>query len=324
MNAPDLSLRTIFTLPRPGEPGGSQRAQWLQLGILALAAWIGAVAFAGRYRRNQVANGLYSLAAPEVWFWAAFGVAVALAAGAIMARRKELAGAATMVAAFLGGHWIYALLYPLTPAAFRIPFRGLDDALRFAAARLLYASSLLVPMLVAWALFFRGQGWPRLTFAWGNFAVLVRDLSAKAQPQPAWRALLGGYAAFCGVFFILLQGGVGFRPVLSGKLWELLPAVLLAALANALAEELIFRGVLQPAFIRAGGATAGLWVQGLLFGMLHWGVSVGVLAALPTSLLIGVGSVVWGKLVLDTRGLGWVVAAHFLIDVAVMSAYFVR
>jgi membrane protease YdiL (CAAX protease family) len=324
MSAPDLSQRSIFTLPKTGEAGGSTRVQWILLGLLALPAWTGAVAFAGQYRRNQVARSLYLLASHEVWFWAALGLAVVAAAGSLLLRRKEFAGAAMMIAAFLGGHVIYAYVYPLTPARFRVPFGGLEEALRFSLARLLYAATLLAPMLAAWTLFSRGPGWPRLALGFGDLSVAARDLSAKAAPQPAWRALIGGYAAFCGVFFLLLQVSVGFRPILTGKLWTLLPAVLLAALANALAEELVFRGVLQPALIRAGGATAGLWVQGILFGMLHWGVSVGVLAALPTSLLIGVGAVVWGKFALDTRGLGWVIAAHFLIDVAVMSAYFVE
>jgi hypothetical protein len=58
-----------------------------------------------------------------------------------------------------------------------------------------------------------------------------------------------------------------------------------------------------------------------MFGLLHWGMSIGVVAALPTSLLIGIGSVFWGKAVLDTRGLSWVVFAHALVDVAIMCAY---
>jgi hypothetical protein len=33
--------------------------------------------------------------------------------------------------------------------------------------------------------------------------------------------------------------------------------------------------------------------------------------------------VVWGKLTVDTRGLGWAVVAHTMVDVCVMSAFFV-
>jgi membrane protease YdiL (CAAX protease family) len=103
----------------------------------------------------------------------------------------------------------------------------------------------------------------------------------------------------------------------------LFTAVLIAAAANATAEEIIYRGFFQPAFIRYGGAAAGLWVQGLFFGVIHWGLGVGVLAALPVSLAIGIGSIVWGKAAYETRGLAWTIVAHFLIDVVIMAAYFV-
>lgn len=116
---------------------------------------------------------------------------------------------------------------------------------------------------------------------------------------------------------------MALKPLRSGALWALLPAILLAAVANALVEEVIYRGVLPPAFVQAAGIARGLWIQGLMFGMLHWGMSVGVFAALPASLLIGIGSVYWGKAVLETRGLSWVILAHAMVDVAIMSAYFV-
>jgi hypothetical protein len=56
---------------------------------------------------------------------------------------------------------------------------------------------------------------------------------------------------------------------------------------------------------------------------MHWGISVGVLAAFPVSMLIGLGSVAWGKAALDTEGLGYVIIAHTMIDICVMSAFFV-
>lgn len=98
---------------------------------------------------------------------------------------------------------------------------------------------------------------------------------------------------------------------------------MLAAFVNSFIEELVYRGVLQPTFVLAAGIARGLWIQGFMFGMLHWGLSVGVVAALPTSILIGVGSVFWGKSVLETRGLSWVIVAHAMTDIAIMCAYFV-
>jgi membrane protease YdiL (CAAX protease family) len=41
------------------------------------------------------------------------------------------------------------------------------------------------------------------------------------------------------------------------------------------------------------------------------------------SLLIGFGSIVWGKAAYETRGLGWTIVAHFLVDVVIMATYFV-
>jgi hypothetical protein len=32
---------------------------------------------------------------------------------------------------------------------------------------------------------------------------------------------------------------------------------------------------------------------------------------------------IWGKAAYETRGIAWTMAAHFLIDIAVMAAYFV-
>lgn len=326
MDAADLRTRTIFNLPRAGESGGSTRADWIGLAILGAIAWVGAVAYIGQFRRNQVAQLLYAVAAADILFWGAFVAAIVAAAIAFLRGSRALAGAALVVAAFLGGHELYSLAYRALPARFSFPFQGLDDGLRFALARLAYGAALAAAMLAAWWVAFGrapAREQERLELGWGDWNAEVRDVSAKQPPKRAWRELLSGYVVFCLVLFLSFQATVGFKPVLGGRLWPLLPAILVAALANAAAEELVFRGLLMKAFVRAGGVTAGLWVQGAVFGLMHWGLSVGVLAALPTSLLIGLGSVAWGKYALDTRGLSWVIVAHALIDVAVMSAYFV-
>jgi membrane protease YdiL (CAAX protease family) len=319
----DIRERTIFTLPTGTEPGASTRTDWVWSGAIALLAWVGALAYLGRYRPNQVAEILYRMAPSDVLFWGALGATLAVGLVALATRRRAVGGAALVFAAFLAGHPLLELVYTFLPSALRFPFRDLDDGLAFARARFAYGLCVLVPMLLLWALAFGRGGWPPLALGVGDWRVRVRDLSVRSAPAPAWRELIGGYAVFCAVLFLLIQASVGFQPLLRGTLWPVLPAVLVAAAANGLVEELVFRGVLQPALIRAGGLTAGLWVQGLLFGLMHWGLSVGMLAALPTSLLIGFGSVMWGKYALDTRGLAWVVVAHAMIDVAVMAAYFV-
>jgi membrane protease YdiL (CAAX protease family) len=319
----DIRTETIFTLLRL--PAARVPARdWWTLTVLAVIGWLGAVGYLGAYRPNQVARALYALAPREVLFYGALAAAVLAAALLAATRRRSQAGAALMIAAFLIGHPLFAWIYPHLPASFRIPFRENAHALGFVWSRAAYAAALLAPMYVAWWIAFgRRDGWPRLKLGFGDLRVVGRDISAKTAPMPAWRALFTGYLFFCAIAFVVMQANVGFAPIRSGTLWPLLPAVLLAAWANAVVEELIFRGLIQPAFIRASGLGAGLWVQGLLFGLMHWGMSVGVLAALPVSLLIGFGSVVWGKFAVDTGGLGWVILAHAMVDVCLMAAFFV-
>jgi membrane protease YdiL (CAAX protease family) len=307
-DASAIRLLTIYQLPAGS--GGMRDAAWI--GLVGLIAWVGALAFVGRYRRRQVAQILFTLGSADLLFWSALVLSAVLGTLALLLfLRRGWAAAAFVVTAFLLGHVIYAWMDAWIPRGrgFGELFRSTGDGLRFALSRLVYGAAVVGPMLAAWRLVVGRSAWSALHLGMGDMRVCVRDLSARDNPQPAWRALVGGYGAVCLILFVLLQGAVDFRP-LTGALWPLLPAVLLAAGCNALAEEVVFRGVLQTAFIRAAGVRVGLWGQGLVFGLMHWGLSVGVVAALPASLLIGLGSVAWGKYSLDTRGLGWVVIAH--------------
>jgi membrane protease YdiL (CAAX protease family) len=323
VKAVDIRDETVVTLLRLSSVRAAA-SDWCTLVVLAVVGWVGAVAYLGRYRPNQVAQVLYAVASRETLFYGAIAVTLAAVVGLRLIHRRQLAGAALVIASFLVGHLAYAWLYQFMPARFAIPFDENSDAIGFALSRLCYGTGLAVPMVVAWWLAFgRGRGWPRLTLGLGDFTVRSRDIQASAPAEPAWRALLTGYALFCLILLVVMQANVGFGPVRSGTLWLLMPAVLVAAFVNGFVEEFVFRGLVQPAFIRGGGLAAGLWVQGLLFGLMHWGMSVGVLAALPVSLLIGLGSVVWGKLTVDTGGLGWAVIAHAMVDICVMSAFFV-
>lgn len=324
MSAVDVREETIFSLFKRADLRPRSAAVWWWMVALVLIGWLGAVAFIGRLRPNEVASLLSALAPGQYLFVGSMAAAFLFSIGARLAGARALAGTALVVAGFLFGHQLNAWLHPWLPGRYTLPLQSTADGLQFATARLAYAATVIGPMLLAWWIGFgrdRG-GWPGLCLRWGNFSAAGRDVSVKKPPAPWGRELVRGYGIFCLILFVLMQANVGFGPVRTGLLWGLLPAVVLAATGNALAEELIFRGVMQPAFIRAGGVAAGLWLQGLLFGVMHWGLSVGVLSALPVSLLIGFGSVLWGKAALDTRGLGWVVIAHAMIDVAIMSAFF--
>lgn len=325
MTTPPLTTQeTVFSLLKRPDLRASP-AQWATLALLTAVAWLGGTAFIGKFRRNQVAELIEILVPGDRAFPVMLGAAVVLAALGFVLRRIRFASAATIVAGFLAGHLLYEQLYPVFGLRFQLPLTTLADGLYFAASRLLWAVSVAVVTIPLWYITFgRQPGEPRrLELGWGDWSVAAREFSAKRPPERYTRMLYAGFLAFSLILFVLMQFNVGFRPLRSGALVAVLPAVLVCAAANAAAEELIFRGVMQPTFIRVGGIAAGLWMQGALFGLMHWGTSVGVLAALPVSLGIGLGSVMWGKAALETRGLGWVVVAHALVDVAVMAAFFV-
>ena len=311
---------SIFTLLGK-ERAGTMR--WLMLAVLAAIAWIGGVAFLAPYRPTEISRFVATLVPLDVAFWGSMAAAAVIALAALAARRIALAWVAATVAGYLIGFYFSGFLFRYFPPGVEIPLTGVDGAFAFAMSRLWFAAPTAIVLLIVWLLFAPSLGQGHPAFGFGNWLVRTRDMSAKEAPGSWLGKLFGGYLLFIAILFALIQLPIGFAPVVSGSLWPLLPAVFVAALANAAAEEVVYRGFIQPAFIRYGGAVAGLWMQGLFFGIIHWGLSVGVLAALPVSLMIGVGSVVWGKAAYETRGLGWTIVAHFLVDVAIMAAYFV-
>lgn len=321
---PDTTGHGMLDLHHLPEPQRRTRTRVAVAITLAALAWLGAVAFLSQYRPSQVGALIGALAPHATLYWAATAAAVTLAAALAVARRLEAAAAAAMVAAFLLGHTLFAL--PVLQDRIRMPFplRTTQDAIDFSLFRLTYLLALAVPMLLV--LLVGNRLVLRSTHAFalgvGNWGVRSSDITQRS-PRSTWRAHLLGFALFALVLFVIGQAFTGFAHLRSGVLLSMLPAVLLAALVNAGVEEVIYRGLLQPAFVRLAGVAAGIWTTALTFGLMHWGLSVGVVAALPTSLAIGVGSVLWGKAALETRGLSWVWIAHAMVDVAIMSAFMI-
>jgi membrane protease YdiL (CAAX protease family) len=298
-------------------------ARWAMLVVLALAAWVGGVAWLAPYRPTQVSWLLTALAPATWWFAAALAVPAMLLVAGLVRRDRGTAYASATVLAYVAGFLGSGLLFYLVPADMDLPLRNAGDLFGFLLFRLWFLIPLALLMGGVALLFRPGPGEAGPQLGWGDWSVESRIFSRKEKLQSWSRMLVGGYLGFILILALFLQLGVGFAPITEGRLLALWWAVLGAALINATVEEIIYRGFLQPAFLRLGGVGPGLWTTGMMFGLLHWGLSVGILAALPTSLLIGLGSVAWGKAAWETRGLGWPIAAHFLIDVAVMAAYFV-
>src|SRR5215212_14747 len=79
--------------------------------------------------------------------------------------------------------------------------------------------------------------------------------------------------------------------------------IVILALASSIGEELLFRGALLP--------WMGLWLQALVFALLHVGPGKRFLPWTISSLVLGVA---FGWLALWTGSLGAPIAAHFAIN----------
>jgi membrane protease YdiL (CAAX protease family) len=297
--------------------------RWAILAALALAAWIGGVAFLAPSRPTEVSRLLTAVAPHQLWYAMALTLPALLLAWSLVRRDRLLGYASATVLAYVAAWWGSGLLMAAFPSAMEVPFESGRDLLSFVLFRLRFLLPLALAMGAVALLYRPGDGEAAPALGIGDWSVESRSMSMKDKPIRWSRFLVGFYLLVVVLLGLFLQLGAGFEPFTGGGLARLWWAVLVAALVNAAVEEIVYRGFLQPAFIRFGGAGPGLWATGLLFGLLHWGLSVGVLAALPVSLAIGLGSVAWGKAAYETRGLSWPVAAHFLIDIAVMGAYFV-
>ncbi len=79
--------------------------------------------------------------------------------------------------------------------------------------------------------------------------------------------------------------------------------ILILALASSIGEELLFRGALMP--------WLGVWVQALVFALLHVGPKKRFLPWTVSALFLGAA---FGELAMRTGNLGGPIAAHFMIN----------
>jgi len=309
------------------ESSSSERSDpqsWLAV-PLAFIALLGSIAFIGQYRPSQVTRVLETVG-PLAWvYWGCLAVSFLALALSFRSRIRSMPILAGAVFAFLVGHLVYRAWVGWMPwdMKMKIPMGQPQDVWPFVLHRIGYGLCVggLIVATVAVVSRLRGIS-VSIPLAWGDWTVRSRAFTQKNQPESYYRSMVG-FFFFALIFFLVGQAGAGFAPLRSGWLFQLFPVIVLAALINATIEEWIFRAGMQPAILAVAGVFRGLWIQGMLFGLMHWGNSVGIIAALPTSLLIGLGSVYWGKAVVETKGLGWVIVAHTLMDIAIMSVYFV-
>ncbi|MBF0500867.1 MAG: CPBP family intramembrane metalloprotease [Candidatus Riflebacteria bacterium] len=144
----------------------------------------------------------------------------------------------------------------------------------------------------------------------------------KEAPMPWKRALMRIAALIAGVTIVSLV----ICPTLqiSDRHLALYVALLLGGLNNSLIEELVFRGLLQPAFsLRLQPETA-IIVQAVLFSVVHYSyIGDGTWAPIIQEvsrlfIYAGIG-LVFGQATRETSGIGVSTSLHFLITSAIWA-----
>ena len=104
-----------------------------------------------------------------------------------------------------------------------------------------------------------------------------------------------------------------FPDVTFARVIALLPAILILALMNAFGEELAYRATPLSQLWQIVGKEQALWMTALWFGLGHYygGISFGVFGAVFFTLV----AVLFGKAVVETKGLAMPVFMHLLGDV---------
>lgn len=137
-----------------------------------------------------------------------------------------------------------------------------------------WAAALMVPLLVAWWLYFaRGRGWPRHTAE-------ARKLLGRANrvPDHLWGPALG--AGLLGLLSTLLLQGVLARLVTLPQQRDLDPSqyptltvfawLVMSAAVSGIVEETSARGYIQGGIERRLGVAPAILVTGMLFGASHF------------------------------------------------------
>lgn len=308
-----LSDRGVFALLGGTLDSPEERRRVIPAAALLLLAWLAVVAYVGPQPGGRLPSAIAQWVPPDMAF---VGALMALGLSAIIALSRgvmPLALLAATLIAYVTGTALSIQGARLVSAA------GLERWHGFLLERLVYGATVLGPLGLVFVAGRRWMGSLRLGFgSWRSSTRLVGDLD----PLITWRRALIVVVLLAGVpFFAWMQFTSQFATFRSGDIaWFVGPAALMAVV-NASVEEAVFRGFIQVAVIRCAGIGRGLWLQGLFFGLHHLGMSISVLATLPGALLIGLGSVIIGKSVLETRGLGWAIVAHAVLDFGIFAAY---
>ena len=158
----ELSVWRLLRAERLAPP------RWLALVALALAAWIGGVAFLAPFRPTEVSRLITAIAPAQIWYGAALAVPALLLGWSQMRRDRALGYAAATVLAYVAGFWGSGLLMGALPGGMDVPFESGGDLLGFVLFRLWFLIPLALTMGLVALLYRPGPARPRRRWAWAT------------------------------------------------------------------------------------------------------------------------------------------------------------
>jgi membrane protease YdiL (CAAX protease family) len=175
----------------------------------------------------------------------------------------------------------------------------------------------LLALLLAAVLLVLGQRRQDFFLTVGELNARVAGLQWLGTNRPVTWTVLGPIAAIVlttliGIVTFMLNPPEGAGLV---KVIPLLPAVLLFALMNAFGEELAYRAVPLSQLWTVVGKGQAIWMTAVWFGLGHYygGIPSGLSGAIFLTLL----GVLFGKAMLETKGIAMPVFIHFWGDLLI-------
>jgi membrane protease YdiL (CAAX protease family) len=159
-----------------------------------------------------------------------------------------------------------------------------------------------------------------------DFFLVVGRLDAPAagvrlpgMAEPAGWHVVGALLAIL-LLAVFAGAAAALAPPAPGALARalpLLPLALVAAALNAFSEEMLYRAAPLSQLAPAVGAGHALWITSVWFGLGH---VYGGIPSGPAGLVFAGGlALVFGKAMLETRGMGWPWAMHSLADAIIYT-----
>lgn len=278
--------------------------------VLIVTAWLGTLLLS---RLPQIILGELGIITPStwsVWWWIIMGIAL-FALTYVWAAVRPLRVYFLALTLIWGMPVVFSLL---EGTSIWVSWFGPDRSWvsSFFGERLM-----VVLMALGIAGILALLGWKRKDyfFALGDVTAPAIGIRWPGREEPLPWTVAGLLVAL--PFTVLILAGVLASNPLSGteiaKVVPLLPAVLVFALMNAFGEELFYRAAPLSQLWQVVGKRQAIWMTALWFGLGHYygGISFGAMGAVFFTL----SAVLFGKAMLETRGLAVPVFMHLLGDV---------